>query len=77
MALGVNDPGVVEAFLFSRPDVLNASAWVDHGNLQAFVEVAETSEETERTLRTACAKELGFHLTPSHIQLASRARFAA
>lgn len=74
---GLNDPSLVESFLFSRPDVLNASAWIDHGALQAFVEVDESSSETERSLRTACAQELGFHLTPAHIQLASRARLAA
>ena len=60
---------VTEEFLLNQPDVLDASVWMSDGQLKSHVTLAEGSGWTERTLRVACAREIGLEFTPSEIVL--------
>lgn len=60
---------VTENFLLSQPDVIDASVWMNEGQLMAHVTLAEGSRWTASSLRTTCAKELGLEYTPSEVVL--------
>jgi len=60
---------VTENFLLNQPDVLDASVWIDDGQLKGHVTLADGSAWTERALKLACAREIGLASTPSEIVL--------
>jgi hypothetical protein len=71
------DPKVTEGFLLSQQGVLDASVWYVEGVMHAHVTLADTTEWTPRTLRLACACELGLHYTPREfVVLNARTRAA-
>lgn len=55
---------VTERFLLSQPGILDASVWYAGGTLQAHVTLDDNYGWTERTLKVACARELGLEHTP-------------
>ncbi len=60
---------VTENFLLSQPDVLDASVWVNDGQLLAHVTISAGSNWTSRALQAACTKELGAKATPTELVL--------
>jgi hypothetical protein len=60
---------VTEEFLLNQPDVLDASVWMSDGRLMSHVTLSDGSAWTERSLRIACAREIGLEYTPSEIVL--------
>ena len=66
---GNNHTKVTENFLLTQVDVLDASVWMNDGQLMAHVTLTEGSRWTAGSLRTTCAKELGLEFTPSEVVL--------
>jgi hypothetical protein len=63
------DPRLTERFLLTQPEVIEASVWFEHGELNAFVTLIDSARVSARDLRIECASNLGLELTPKHFVL--------
>lgn len=68
------DPKHTEQFLLTQEDVLDASVWLDGGELSAHVTLAPGSRFDELGLRAVCEVELGHPQTPHQFVLMSAHR---
>lgn len=60
---------LTEQFLLKQPGIVDADVWYADGQLNADVTLSDDSDWNVRTLRQACAREIGLEHTPSNVQI--------
>lgn len=61
------NPKLTEEFLLAQDDVLDASVWIDRGQLRAHVTLDPDSRTNTILLRGVCVAEIGVDQTPNEI----------
>ena len=69
MLVNCVDPKRTERFLLSQDDVVDASVWLEAGELSAYVTVAAEAKVDPETLRFACAASMGENHAPQNVTL--------
>lgn len=81
MASAVNESRVdlkaTESFLLNQEGVIDASVWLNNGDLIANIVVYDERRVTADNLQRACLVELGERQTPKQLMLMSNRRRSA
>jgi hypothetical protein len=67
--VGTVDPKAVEEFLSAQEEVVDASVWIDGGELRAHVTLAEHAQWDHAALRDLCSNHVGVRHTPQDFVL--------
>jgi hypothetical protein len=77
MLVNCVDPKKTEQFLLSQEDVVDASVWLESGELSAYVTVLPEARINCDQLRGACAAHIGENHVPTNVTLVcARKRYA-
>jgi hypothetical protein len=69
MLVNCIDPRKTEEFLLSQDDVIDASVWIEAGELSAYVTVTPDARTNPDKLRYACAAHIGENHVPQNVTL--------
>jgi hypothetical protein len=77
MLVNCVDPKKTEQFLLSQEDVVDASVWLESGELSAYVTITPDARVDSEMLRYACAAHIGENQAPQNVTLVCARRRVA
>jgi hypothetical protein len=77
MLVNCVDPKKTEQFLLSQEDVVDASVWLESGELSAYVTISPEARVDPEKLKFACAAHIGENHAPQNVTLVCARRRSA